>query len=217
MEVLRRQYGMMQTALTQAFIGHARVVTSLGYECDIVTQSCPLHLTIETMWRPVRFTMPFIVLPEGGDVVIIGQKTLREKLGIDVMTQLMASVLKAQGREDGPEMEATAGAVDEPNTGAALQAAMVVTAFGPGSDAPGDVDDDSKLTLLSQRSMTFQDSEVEMQDRVGALGTAVYDAGDHDLPPECAKMLRDTRYRFSRTLTYSVGRYWATRLRAWSL
>ena len=29
-EALRRQPGMMQTALTQAFVGHARVVTSLG-------------------------------------------------------------------------------------------------------------------------------------------------------------------------------------------
>ena len=47
-EVLRRQPGMMQTALTQAFVGHARVVTSLGQECDIVSQSCPLHITIET-------------------------------------------------------------------------------------------------------------------------------------------------------------------------
>ena len=43
--------------------------------------------------------------------------------------------------------------------------------------------------------MMFQDSEVEMQDRVGALGTAVDDAGDHDLPPECAKMLRDIVFR----------------------
>ena len=47
-EVLRRQPGMMQTALTQAFVGHARVVTSLGQEWDIVTQSFPLHLTIGT-------------------------------------------------------------------------------------------------------------------------------------------------------------------------
>ena len=49
MEVLRRQPGMVKTALTQAFVGHARVVTSLGQECDIVRQSCPLHLTTETM------------------------------------------------------------------------------------------------------------------------------------------------------------------------
>ena len=111
------------------------------------------------------------------------------------MTQLKASVLKVHRREDGPEMEATAGAVDEPNTGAALQAAMVVTAFGPGSGAPGDVDDDATQTLLSKRPMMFQDSEVEMQDRVGALETAVDEADDHDLPPECAKMLRDIVFR----------------------
>ena len=43
--------------------------------------------------------------------------------------------------------------------------------------------------------MMFQDSEVEIQDRVGALGTAVDDADDHDLPPECAKMLRDIVFR----------------------
>ena len=63
----------------------------------------------------MRFTIPFIVLPGGGDVVIIGQKTLREKFGIDVMTQLKASVLKVHSREDGPEMEITADAVGEPN------------------------------------------------------------------------------------------------------
>ena len=83
--------------------------------------------------------MPFIVLPWGGDVVIIDQKTLREKLGIDVITQLKASVLKAHGREDGPEVEARAGAVDEPNAGAMLRAAMAVTAFGPGGGAPGEL------------------------------------------------------------------------------
>ena len=94
-QALRGQVGMAQTALTQAFVGHARVVTLLGQGCDIETQSCPLHLTIDTPWGPVPFTMPFIVLPGRGDVVIIGQKTLREKLGIDVMAQLKTSVLKA--------------------------------------------------------------------------------------------------------------------------
>ena len=40
---------------------------------------------------------------------IIRQKTLGEKLGIK------ASVLNADGREDGLEMEGTDGDVDEPN------------------------------------------------------------------------------------------------------
>ena len=47
-EALQGQPGMTQTALTQAFVGHARVVTLLGQECDIETQSCPLHLTVKT-------------------------------------------------------------------------------------------------------------------------------------------------------------------------
>ena len=50
-------------------------------------------------------------------MVIIGQKTLGEKLGIK------ASVLNADGREDGLEMEGTDGDVDEPNAGAVLRVA----------------------------------------------------------------------------------------------
>ena len=183
---------MTQTALTWAFVGHARVVTSLGQECDIETQSFQLVLTIETPWGSVRFTMPFIVLPGRSDVVIIGQKTLREKLGIDVMTQLKASVLKAHGCQDDAGIEFTALAVGEPNAGAVVRAAIAVTVFGPGGDASGDVEDGVTLTLLSQRPMMLQDSEVEMQDRMGALETAV---DDHGLPPECAKVLRDIVFR----------------------
>ena len=135
--------------------------------------------------------MPFIVLPGEGDVVINGQNTLRERLGINVMVQLKASVLKVHGREDGPEMDDPAGDVDEPNADAVIRAAMAVTAFGPGGDVPGDVDDDVTQTLLFQRPTMLQDSELEVQDRVGALEMAVDDAVDHGLPSECAKMLRD--------------------------
>ena len=111
------------------------------------------------------------------------------------MAQLKASVLKAHGREDGAEMETTAGPVGEPNAGAVLRAAMAVTAFVPGGDAPGDVDNDVTLALLAQRPMMLQDSEVEMQDRVGAVETAVDNDVDHGLSPEYAKMLRDIVFR----------------------
>ena len=126
------------------------MVASLGQEFNNETQLCPLHLTIETPWGPVRFTMPFIVLPGGANVVIMGQTTLRKKLGIHVMVQLKASVLKACRRQDGAGVELTGRAVGKPNAGAVLLVAMVVTAFGPGGDAPGDVDDDVTLELLSQ-------------------------------------------------------------------
>ena len=61
-------------------------------------------------------------------MVIVGQKTLREKLGVDVMAhlktsaQLKASVLKAQGHQDGAGMELTARFVGEPNDGFVLRA-----------------------------------------------------------------------------------------------
>ena len=89
----------------------------------------------------------------------------------------------------------TAGAVDEPNGGAVLRAAMAVTAFGPDGDAAGDVDDDIILMLLSPRPTMFQDPEVGMKDRVGALETTVDDVLGDESPPECAKMTRDIVFR----------------------
>ena len=110
------------------------------------------------------------------------------------------------------------GAVGEPNAGAVVRAAMAVTAFEPGGDAPGDVDDDVTLTLLSQRPMMFRDSEVEVQDRGGALETVVDDAVttaySRNVPICCAISFFAV---FTRTLTNSVGRCSATRLCAWSL
>ena len=46
-------------------------------------------------------------------MVIIGQMILRKTLGVDVMAQLKASVLKEYGRENGPELKITGGAVAE--------------------------------------------------------------------------------------------------------
>ena len=91
----------------------------------------------------------------GRRCVIIRQKTLGEKVSIDVMAQLKASVLKAQGRQDGGGMELTARSVGEPNDCVVLRAAMDVTAFVPGGDAPGDVDDEVTLTLPTQGPMRF--------------------------------------------------------------
>ena len=86
---------------------------------------------------------------------------------------------------------ASARCVGEPNDGAALRAAMAVTAFVPGGDAPSDVDDEVTLRLPSQQPMMSKDYEVEMRDRVGVLETAVDKAVDHGSQLEWAKMLRD--------------------------
>ena len=128
-------------------------------------------------------------------MVIIGQKTMRDKIGIDVMAQLNASVLRAQRRQDGAGMELTARAVGKPNDGAVLRGGMAVTAVVPGGDAPGGVDDEVALTLPSQPPMIFEDSEGEMRDRVGVLQTALDNAVDHGSPPERVNMLRDIVFR----------------------
>ena len=117
---------------------------------------------------------------------------LKDKLGIDVMEQLKAAVLKTHERQNNARMELTPRALRmESNVGALLSATIAVTAFGAGGDAPGDVDDVVILTMLSQRPIMFQGSQVESQDRVGALTTAIDDAVGHGLPPESAKILRD--------------------------
>ena len=131
------------------------------------------------------------MLHGGSDVVIIGRKTLKKKLRIDVMAQLEASVLKVHAFQDDAGMEFAALAVGEPNDGAVLQVVMAVTTFGPGCDASRDVEDEVTLMLLSQRTMVFQDSEVDVHHRVRALETAVEEAVGHGVPPEGAKMLHD--------------------------
>ena len=126
---------------------------------------------------------------------IIGHKTMREKRSIEVMAQLKVSVLKEEGRQNCAGIELTAHSVDESGDGAVLRAAMVVTAFVPGGDAPGDVDAEVALTPPSQQSMIFQDSEVELRDRAGVLETAADNAVDLGSPPECAKILHDIVFR----------------------
>ena len=127
-------------------------------------------------------------------MVIMKRMAPRKKLGIDVMAQLKASVLKAQRRQDGDGMEFASRSVGDPNDDAVLRAVMSVTLFVPGADGPGYVDDEVTRTLPSQRPMIFRDSEVEMRDRVGVLETAVDNALDYDSPPKCAKMLQDVGF-----------------------
>ena len=92
---------------------------------------------------------------------------------------------------------------------------MAVAAFGSGGGAPSDVDDDATLTLLSQRPMTFQDSEEETKDRWARWGRrlmTIMTMTYHQNVLRCCAISC-----FACTWTYSVGRCWATRLHAWSL
>ena len=81
-------------------------------------------------------------------------------------------------------MGVTAHGMGEPNAGAVLLVAIAITAFVPGVDAAGEVDDDVTPTLRPQRPMT-------LKDRVGVFEVLTDNAVDHGNPAECAKMLRE--------------------------
>ena len=81
-------------------------------------------------------------------------------------------------------MDVSAHSMGEPNAGAVLRVAVAITTFGPGVDAPGEVDDEVTLTLRPQPPMS-------LQDRVGVFEMLIDDAVGHGFPAKCAKISRD--------------------------
>ena len=124
-------------------------------------------------------------------MVIIGHKTFREKLGIDVLAHVKKSALKVCGHPDGAGVKLTARVVGDANAVTVLRGSMTVTEFGPGATAPGDVDDDGQTDAAISKPMIFQDFDVEMQDRVAVSETAVDYAVDHGFPSKFVEILRD--------------------------
>lgn len=51
-----------------------------------------MHLTVTSSWGDVRITLPFMMMPGQAGIVIIGDKTLKEMLGIHIMGQLNTTV-----------------------------------------------------------------------------------------------------------------------------
>lgn len=89
------------------------------------------------------------------------------------MAQFRKSVLKACGRQDGARVEVTAHAIREADAGPALRAATAFTAFGPGIDTLGDVDDGVTLALLSSQPYVipaFRRGDAGSCKRVGDIG-----------------------------------------------
>lgn len=86
--------------LVRLFQGTACVRASFGKERDVTQQAMPFLLTLLTSWREVRFRFPFVTLSGPGDLVVLGQVTLREVLLIEVMADLkrmVTDVLRGNG------------------------------------------------------------------------------------------------------------------------
>ena len=59
-----------------------------GQKVEVRNQTRTLKVAIGTPWGPAVISTAFAVIPGTDSVLIIGSKTLREKLGIDVMASL---------------------------------------------------------------------------------------------------------------------------------
>ena len=89
---------------------------------SVILSRNPYHSTSRSKRHGDQSNLPCRLSCFLGEVMwfIIGQKTLKENLGVDVMAQLKASVPKAQGRQDGAGIELTDRSVGEPSHGAVL-------------------------------------------------------------------------------------------------
>lgn len=70
-------------------------MAAFSSERELEKKTCPLHLVLESPWGDVRITLPFVILPGPGDLVIIDRQTLHEGLDIDIMGQ--SKVIVQQG------------------------------------------------------------------------------------------------------------------------
>ena len=179
------QHRVPNVQLGKPFDGKARVETATGDVRNVETVTCPLHLNVESPWGPVRFTMPFIVLPGPSKMVIIGQKTLRDVRKIDVASQFYDQLRRMRGKHQ-------VQAASPPLLVTQTHVHLTVEAFGGGT-GPVEEDQTDEVTdeLLAQGPRMFMEPEEEMQARKAALVTAVFEAERSGLPPDCATRLRE--------------------------
>ena len=74
-----------------------QVVLADGQAVPIERQTCSLTTTLMTPWAPVTIRLALAVMPGEDDLLILGSKTLGEKLTIDVMKQLKDTTAASGG------------------------------------------------------------------------------------------------------------------------
>ena len=89
MEQHFRDEGLVHPCVKEMF-----VQLENGQKVVVRNQTRTLQVAIGTPWGPVVISTAFVVIPGTDSVLILGSRTLREKLGIDAMASLKG---KAQG------------------------------------------------------------------------------------------------------------------------
>ena len=186
-----------------------------GRELAIKNQTRRMNVTILTPWAPVEVTLSLAVLPGIDDVLIIGSKSMRERLGVEIMASLKDSIVrKTSDRSISPdEMAEVAVATKEAQT---VQSRL--SKLGPvgvtleGMRAAGDrmalpeAQDDIREALIARGPAMFMHPAEESEARIEALHKALETAVLVGMDPEAVKRLcqvvLDTRVdAFRRALT----------------
>lgn len=66
----------------------------------VAQQTPPFLLTLLTPWGKVGLTLPLVVIPDPGDLTVLGQRTVGEVLNIDVMAESRRKVAVVRRRDD---------------------------------------------------------------------------------------------------------------------
>ena len=159
-----------------------------GQKVVVRNQTRTLQGTIGTPWSPGVISTAFAVIPGTGSVLILGSKTLREKLGIDVMSSLKG---KAQGggRSSGdmPEDVGSRGGISLLRVAVTMKgiqaAGKVAAAMEPRDESVEDV--------VARGPAMFMDVGDEVIASREALMAAVDAALEAGLPSDAETRLRD--------------------------
>ena len=181
--------------VAQPFYGEQhQVVLADGRAAPIGWQTCSLTATIMTPWAPVTIRLALAVMPGENDSLIIGSKTLREKLSIDVMKQLRDTAAVSGGGASSTDRASAEVAAMPPEVIGVRRMAVTMKAMQQVADieveTAGETDGfkDALLDGVPKLMMGSGDSETEQREQI--LKDAVWRATQAGMPPSDVAELR---------------------------
>ena len=178
----------LMTVSTVKYVKEMTVKLTNGQKVIVRNQARTLQMAIGTSWDPVAISAAFTVIPGTDSVLILGSKTLREKLGIDVMSSLKG---KAQGddRSSGEMSEDvdSSGGISLRNVALMMKGMQAEGKVAAAVELRGEFVED----VMAREPEMFMKVGGEVIARREALMARVDIALEAGLPPDAETCLRD--------------------------
>ena len=149
--------------------------------------------TIMTPWAPVTILLPLAVMPGKDDLLILGSKTLREKLRIDVMKQLKITSAASGGGASITEHAPSEVPVMPPEIIDVRRAALTMEAMQLADievEAAGETNGFEGVLLGREPEVMMRFSDREIQQHEQVLEDAILRAARAGMPPNDLAELR---------------------------